>query len=101
MALVQKLDLEFEYSLETRAVRITHRAPPDTQMNRGTGDFDFLNLEHLQDREYFSGNEFSLSNSHFHTAMNKSSPVPPSPPDGPFRHTSYSCRDVCNGHGLG
>ncbi|KAG0651761.1 C2H2 finger domain transcription factor dvrA [Hyphodiscus hymeniophilus] len=47
-SLYQSQGVEYEYSLGSRVARISHPAPPDTQMDLGSNTFDFLDLEHLQ-----------------------------------------------------
>jgi hypothetical protein len=53
-SLAHGLNLEYEYSLVTRTVRICRRTPSGDSLNCGPGYFDFLNCEYLQDIERWS-----------------------------------------------
>lgn len=83
-SLAHKLDLEYEYSLRTRVVRISRPTVPDTQMDLGTANFQFFDLRYAQDDGSFPSGGLTGSSSHLYDALNEELPVPFYQPDTHF-----------------
>jgi hypothetical protein len=102
LSLAQKLDLEYEYSLATRIVRISRPTSQNTQMDLETPSFEFLDLQYPQGGGGFSSSGFSVADSHLYGSLDVELPVPRCQPDTRFNtpttalETSVIVSDLSN-----
>lgn len=79
LSLAHKMNLEYEYSLSTRVVRITRPAPVDTQMDPELVSFESLN-DIFRDDDVKDYN-FNVPNSHVYSPLDAQMIMQPCQPD--------------------
>jgi hypothetical protein len=65
-SLAHKLDLQYEYSLQTRVVRISRTIVPEMQMDLGTRQFEFFDLQNPENGHNLPSVDLSMLNSPFY-----------------------------------
>ena len=81
-SLAHKLDLEYEYSLQTRVVRISRTIVPEMQMDLGTRQFEFFDLQNPENGHNLPTVDLSMLNSPFYDTNLSTSFSQPGPLTG-------------------